>query len=218
MPSRYINPFTDFGFKKLFGEEVNKDLLIDFLNELLPSKHKIATLFYRQSENLGSLESDRKAIFDIYCESQNGEKFIVELQKARTNFFKDRSVFYSTFPIREQAQKGDWNFELQPVYCIGILDFSFEEHKNKLKYMHRVQLKDEDCEVFYEKLTYVFIEMPKFNKTEEQLETHFDKWLYLIKNLERFERIPQQLQERVFLKVFETAEIARFDPQQLHNY
>jgi predicted transposase/invertase (TIGR01784 family) len=219
MQAKYINPFTDFGFKKLFGEEVNKDLMIDFLNEFLPSRHKIKDLFYKKTENLGAGEADRKAIFDIYCESELGDKFIVELQKAKQNFFKDRTVFYSTFPIREQAEKGDWNYELKAVYCIAILDFVFEEDKkNNLKYLYRVQLKDDNCEVFYDKLSFIFVEMPKFNKTENDLQTHFDKWLYFIKNLENFDKIPAKLQERAFEKAFSVAEIAKFNPIQVQEY
>jgi len=123
LKDKYINPLTDFGFKKLFGIEPNKELLIDFLNQLLPSVHQIKELTYTKNEHLGGTEYERKAIFDLYCESQSGEKFIVELQKAKQNFFKDRSVYYSTFPIQEQAKKGDWDFELSAVYTIGILDF-----------------------------------------------------------------------------------------------
>ena len=95
---RYINPLTDFGFKKLFGTEVNKELLIDFLNEILPDK-KIKNLSYSSEENQGLTELDRKAIFDLYCIGNNGERFIVEMQKAKQNYFKDRSIFYASFPI-----------------------------------------------------------------------------------------------------------------------
>src|SRR3989339_1777886 len=103
MEDIYVNPFTDFGFKKLFGEEVNKDLLIDFLNNLLLGEQQIKDLTYLKNEHLSSSDTERKAIFDLYCENERGEKFIVELQKAKQNFFKDRSVYYSTFPIQEQA-------------------------------------------------------------------------------------------------------------------
>ena len=104
LQDKYINPFTDFGFKKLFGSELNKDLLIDFLNQVLPGKHKIKDLTYARTEQLGNTETDRKAIFDLYCIGENGERFIVEMQKAKQNFFKDRSVYYSSFPIQEQAK------------------------------------------------------------------------------------------------------------------
>ncbi|MCT4664682.1 MAG: Rpn family recombination-promoting nuclease/putative transposase, partial [Flavobacteriales bacterium] len=142
---KFINPFTDFGFKRLFGEEPNKDLLLDFLNELLKENEgRIVELNYMKTEHLDSTQIDRKAIFDIYCENEKGEKFIVELQKAKQKFFKDRSVFYSTFPIREQAPKSEWDFELKSVYTIGILDFVFDNdgdtEEEKEKYLHEVQL------------------------------------------------------------------------------
>lgn len=105
LQDKYINPFTDFGFKKLFGSEPNKDLLIDFLNQVLPVRHKIKDLTYARTEQLGNSEADRKAIFDLYCVGENGERFIVEMQKAKQNFFKDRSVYYASFPIQEQARK-----------------------------------------------------------------------------------------------------------------
>ena len=101
---KYINPLTDFGFKKLFGSEPNKVLLIDFLNQILPNK-KIKNLSYASTEKLGQTLVDRKAIFDLYCVGENGERFIVEMQKAKQNYFKDRSVFYASFPIQEQAKK-----------------------------------------------------------------------------------------------------------------
>ena len=131
LQDRYVNPLTDFGFKKLFREEVNKDLLIDFLNQLLPQKHKIKDLSYQQNEHLAPNETERKAIFDLYCESNSGEKFIVELQRAKQNYFKDRSLYYASFPIQQQALKGDWDFRLAAVYTNGILDFVFEEDKTK---------------------------------------------------------------------------------------
>jgi predicted transposase/invertase (TIGR01784 family) len=218
---KYINPFTDYGFKKLFGEEPNKDLLLDFLNVLLKEEQgEIKNLTYLKSEHLGTSELDRKAIFDLYCENEKGEKFIVELQKTKQNFFKDRTVYYSTFPIREQAKRAEWNYELKAVYAIAILDFIFDEDKNDPnKFRYDIKLTDtETKEVFYDKLTFIYLEMPKFNKTVDELETHFDKWLYVIRNLNRLDKVPDKLRERVFEKLFETAEIARFTPDQVRSY
>ena len=130
LKDRYINPFTDFGFKKLFGSEVNKDLLIAFLNTLLPAEVGIvADLSFLPNEQVGRSEYDRRAIFDLFCENEKGEKFIVEMQRAKQNYFKDRSIFYATFPIQQQAQSGAWNFCLKAVYMVGILDFVFDEDK-----------------------------------------------------------------------------------------
>jgi predicted transposase/invertase (TIGR01784 family) len=219
MKQRYCNPFTDFGFKKLFGEEAHKDLLIDFLNALLPEKHRIRNLEYTKNKASGATVLDRKAIFDIACTGENGERFIVELQKAKQNFFKDRSVFYATFPIREQAERGDlWDFELAAVYCIGILDFVFDEDRNNADYLHFVQLKNQHNRVFYDKLTFVYLEMPKFTKPESELITQTDKWLYFIRHVSRLDGIPEALQERIFEEAFRTAEIAQFNQAEAKEY
>jgi len=217
--TRYISPYTDFGFKKLFGEEANKDLLIDFLNQLLPPHHQIKALDFRNPENLPELLDERKAFFDIHCEAVNGEKFIVEMQKAKMKYFKDRSLFYVSFPIKEQAPKGIWNFRLTPIYFVAILDFEYDESEERLKKFRRdVSLKDQDGDVFYDKLHFKFLQMPLFNKKENELENRFDKWCYFLKNLESFEHIPAILNEEVFQKAFKTAELANLSPKERERY
>jgi len=216
---KYINPFTDFGFKKLFGEEANKDLLADFLNELLRrEKGKIKNLTYLKNEHLPYF-GERRAVFDIHCENEAGEKFIVEMQKVKQNFFKDRTVFYSTFPIQDQAVRGDWNFHLQSVYTVGILDFVFDDSDKEKTVVTEVKLMDtEKKKVFYDKLTFIYLQMPNFSKNEEELETHFDKWLYVIKNLHRLQNRPAKLQERIFEKLFGVAEIEKFNYEERMAY
>jgi predicted transposase/invertase (TIGR01784 family) len=218
---KYINPFTDYGFKKLFGEELNKELLLDFLNELLKEEQgHIKDLTYLKTEQLGTAEIDRKAIFDLYCENERGEKFIVELQKTKQNFFKDRTVYYSTFPITEQAKRADWDYEFKAIYTIAILDFVFDADKAEpSKFRYDVKLTDIDTQkVFYDKLTFIYLEMPKFNKSVDELESRFDKWLYVIKNLNKLDRVPDKLREQIFDKLFETAEIAKFTQDQIRSY
>lgn len=216
---KFINPFTDFGFKKIFGSEPNKDLLIDFLNELLKSKEKIKNLTYKKTEHLGSTDADRKAIFDLYCENEKGEKFIVELQKVKQQFFKDRSLYYATFPIQEQAIKGEWNYELKAVYCVGILDFVFDDKdKDRLVVDEIGLISKKTGKVFNEKLSFVYVQMPNFTKTEDELETHEEKWFYLLKNLHKFDRIPSKLQDKIFKKVFKIAEIAKYSADEKKRY
>lgn len=215
---RYINPLTDFGFKRLFGTEPNKNLLIDFLNVILPPQHQVKDLTYRSTENLGNSPLDRKAVFDLYCESKKGEKFIVEMQKTKHNYFKDRSIYYASFPIQEQAEKGNWNYKLEPIYTIGILDFVFEEDKNEDRLLHIVELKDQDCQVFYKKLKFIYLELPKFQKTINQLSNHFDKWLFLLKHLPDLEEPPLLLQENVFMQLFEVARITNFSQAEREAY
>ena len=216
--SRYLNPYTDFGFKKLFGEEGNKDLLTDFLNQLLPPYHQICSLQFKNPENLPDLPLERKAIFDIYCQSVTGENFIVEMQKAKLHFFKDRALFYSTFPIRDQAKKGEWDFQLTPVYYVAILDFKYDEVEEQQKLLREVALKDQEGQLFYDKLHFKFLQMPLFTKHEHELTTHFDKWLYFLKNLESLEQIPAILNEPLFQKAFATLEEANLSPEQREQY
>jgi predicted transposase/invertase (TIGR01784 family) len=218
MKAKYINPFTDFGFKKIFGEEASKLLLIDFLTSLLPESN-IIDLTFRDKEKIGLSEEDRKAIYDIYCETKSGEKIIVELQKAKQNYFKDRTIYYASFPIQEQAQKGNWNYQLKAIYCVGILDFKFEDDKIVDKeVVHTVQLKDQNNQVFYHKLKFVYLEMPHFNKSEGELLTQLDKWLYFIRHLEDFQSIPDIFKDSIFEQAFEKAEIAKYSSEERDEY
>ena len=218
MKARYINPYTDFGFKKLFGEEGNKDLLIDFLNQLLPAHHQIEDLNFRNPEYLADIKTERNAIFDIHCLATSGERFIVEMQKAKIKYFKDRSLFYVTFPIREQVKKGDTDFQLNHVYFVGILDFEYDVEEEKRKFRRDVALKDQDGEVFFDKLHFRFLQMPLFKKQAHELETRFDKWCYFLKNLESFDHIPAILNEPIFQKAFHTANLANMTPEQRDKY
>ena len=202
---RYISLLTDFGFKRIFGTAINKDLLICFLNSLFAGKQVVKDVSYLNPEHVGDVYTDRKAIFDVYCEGENGEKFIVEMQNAYQTYFKDRSLFYSTFPIREQA---------------ALLNFDMnEEAFEKEKIRHSVQLCDTAThKVFYDKLEFIYVEIAKFNKSLEELETLYDKWLYALKNLDKLTQRPKELCDKVFDRLFEEAEIAKFTPQELREY
>ena len=218
---RYINPYTDFGFKKLFGTELNKDLLISFLNALFnDEKRIIQDVQYLNAEQLGDGYGDRRAVFAVYCITEDGSRFIVEMQKAEQEYFKDRSIYYATAPIREQAPKGKWDYHLEGVYTIGVLNFVFPNNEYPAdSYIHEVKLKDtDDNHIFYDKLTFVYLEMPKFNKREDELVTMFDKWMFALRNLSRLLERPAALQERVFKRLFDQAEIAQFTPEERREY
>ena len=217
---RYISLLTDYGFKRIFGTAPNKELLISFLNSLFNGEKVVRDVKYLNSEHVGDVYAERKAIFDVYCEGENGEKFIVEMQNAYQKFFKDRSIFYTTFPIREQAEKNDWDFKLSPIYTVALLNFSLNDETFKPEELrHQVKLCDVDThKVFYPKLDLIYVEIAKFNKTEDELATLYDKWLYLLKNLPKLEQRPKALQEKVFNRLFEQAEIAKFTPRELKEY
>ncbi len=215
---RYINLFTDYGFKKIFGEHLNKHLLLDFLNELLKDEQgEIRELSYLKTEQLAL---SRKDTVDLCCENEKGERFIVGLRKSKHDFFSNRERYCSSLPIWEQEKRGKWDFGLKAVYTVAILDFAFDEDKDQpARYRYDAKLSDiESKRVGYDKLTFIYLELPKFTKGLEELETGLDKWLYVIKNLHRLGNIPNKLREKVFDQVFEAAEIARFTPDQMRSY
>ena len=221
---RYINPCTDFGFKKLFGTPMNKDLLISFLNALLgDEKQEIEDVQYLNSEHLGDGYGDRRAVFDVYCLAKDGSRFIVEMQKREQEYFKDRTLFYSTYAIREQAPKlKNWDYRLDDVYIVAVLDFEFPgEEYSPDSYRHVVKLKDvEDNHVFYKKLTFVFLELPKFKGADRDLASMsmFEKWMFVMNNLTRLLEKPKALQDRIFDRLFEQAEIAKYSPKERMEY
>ena len=218
---RYISLLTDFGFKRIFGTTPNKDLLINFLNSLFEGFQVIKDVKYLNSEHVGDVYAERKAIFDVYCENENGEKFIVEMQNAYQRYFKDRSLLYSTFPIREQAPKGaEWNFKLEHVYTVALLNFDLKEEAfDQDDINHDVGLLDKKThKVFNDKLSFKYVEIAKFDKTEDELVTLYDKWLYVLKNLSRLDKRPAALKEKIFSKLFGEAEIAKFTPTELKEY
>ena len=160
-------------------------------------------------------------MFDVYCKTKEGGRFIVEMQRANQDFFKDRSLYYSTFAIREQTPKAKhWDYQLEDVYTIGVLNFTFPDNEYPAdSYKHEVKLKDvDDNHVFYDKLTLIYLEMPKFNKTEDELVTMFDKWMFVLRNLGRLLERPKALQDRIFKKLFEQAEIAQYTPAERREY
>jgi len=219
--SRYLNPLTDFGFHKLFGEEPCKELLIDFLNGIIREEGLITDIQYLPPEQFGHVESDRKAVFDIFCTNERGEYFIVEMQKAKQSYFRERSIFYASLPVQHQAPKGIWNFRLKAVYMVAVLDFVLfnETTEDRNRVIERVHLVREQTQtVFSKKLNFVFVELPKFRKTEAELETNTDKWLYVLKNLSELDDRPASIQGKVFEKLFEIAEIQRLKREEMETY
>ncbi|MDD6804265.1 MAG: Rpn family recombination-promoting nuclease/putative transposase [Prevotellaceae bacterium] len=217
---RYISLLTDFGFKRIFGTAPNKDLLINFLNCLFDGRKVIKDLKYNNSEHVGDIYTERKAIFDVYCESVEGEKFTVEMQNASQKYLKDRTIYYSTFPIREQAPKGEWDFKLNPVYTVALVNYDMKEKAfDQQEISHQVQLCDTATkQVFYDKLEFIYVEVTKFNKTENELVTLYDKWVYALKNLAKLTDRPAALRDKIFDRLFQVAEIAKFTPTELREY
>lgn len=222
IPGRYIDPLVDFAFKKIFGSEPNKDLLIAFLNEVFRGRKHIVDLTYNKNEHPGDLRSEGAAIFDLLCTGTNGEQFLIEVQRGRQGNFKERSLFYTSRLISEQAPKGkrsDWAYSLTEVFLIALLEDFTLPLSSPEKYLHDICLCDRDtCEIFYDKLGYTFIELRKFVKTEAELETNLDKWLYVLKNMSQMDMMPPHLHIQEFEKLFNIAEYTNLTKEEKTMY
>ena len=123
--AKYVNPLSDWGFKRLFGTEMNKDLLLGFLRSLFPERD-ISDIAYLRNERQNLSERERDSVFDVVCTDPRGSQFVVEMQKRTQRYFRDRALYYAAYPIIEQAPKGSWNYRLKPVCVVGILNFAME--------------------------------------------------------------------------------------------
>ena len=196
---RFINPFTDMGFKRIFGQEVNKNLLIDFLNDLLEGEKRIIDITFLDKEQLGTSVDDRSCNYDIYCENENGERFIVEIQNRGHRNFKERAIYYLSRAIANQGQKGpSWMFDLKAVYGVFFMNFHLDGQR-QARFRTDIDLRDmRTNEPFSDKMRFIFLDLPAFTKDEETCETDFERWIYVLKNMEILQRMPFKARKSVF--------------------
>lgn len=216
---KYINPFTDFGFKLLFGTPANKEFLIGFLNAILDAPQEIVDISYNNPEVFGKRPDDRRAVYDLYCTTADGSHIIVEMQNAYQRYFQDRTIYYSSFLMQAASKKGEWDYRLPPIYTVAILNFNMDRYLGSPEFKHVVKLADvKTGEVFFDNLTYIYLEMPKFNKDVDDLHGYADSWMYIIKNMVLLDEKPAKFRERIFTRFFQAAEIARFTPEERAAY
>ena len=214
---KFINPFTDYGFKKIFGQEVSKELLIEFLNDLLEGERVITDLTFLNNEQLPEYPGDRIAIYDIYCTTDTGEKIIVEMQNRSQVYFKERALYYLSHAIVRQGVKGEsWKFDIKAVYGVFFINFLLDEN-HKLR--TDVILTDRDTgKLFSDKLRQIFIALPLFNKTEAECETDFERWIFVLNNMETLNRMPFKAQKAVFEKLEEIVDVHSLSEEDRVRY
>ena len=215
---KFINPFTDVGFKRIFGQEINKDLLIDFLNALLEGERQVKDIQFLDKELLPMYENDRRLIYDVYCTDENGEQFIVEMQNKEHVNFRERTIFYLSQAIARQGEKGvDWRFDLKAVYGVFFLNFMLTDLPRKLR--TDIVLADRVThEQFSDKMRYIFLQLPLFTKEESECDTDFERWIYVLKNMETLQRLPFKARNAVFQKLEEIVDIAAMSKEDRMKY
>ena len=222
---KFINPFTDFGFKHIFGREMDKDILIEFLNDLLEGEHTIMDLRIMNNERLPETEQGRKVIFDIHCETDKGERIIIEMQNREQPHFKDRALYYLSHSVVEQGIKGTWDYELAAVYGVFFLNFPLDEenrpnnNRNEGKFRRDIVLADRETgQVFNPKFRQIYIELPRFNKEEEECETDFERWIYVLKHMDTLDRMPFKARKAIFERLERIGSMANLTPKQRAQY
>ena len=216
--SKFINPFTDVGFKRIFGQEVSKPVLIAFLNSLLEDERVITDLKFLDKEQLGLVEGDRSLIYDIYCETETGEHIIVEMQNKYQPYFKERSIYYTARSIVEQGERGSkWKYDIKAVYLVAFLNFEISDISSDFR--TDVALMDmKHRTLFSDKVRLIYLQLPYFTKEAEACETIFEKIIYTLKNMDILQRMPWMAQNAVFQRLSEIAEVASLNKEERMKY
>lgn len=215
---KFINPFTDVGFKRIFGQEVSKPVLLAFLNSLLEGERRIVDLKFLDKEQLGLESGDRSLIYDIYCETETGEHIIVEMQNKYQPYFKERSIYYTARSIVEQGERGSqWNYDIKAVYLVAFLNFKISDISKDFR--TDVALMDmKERTLFSDKVRLVYLQLPYFTKEAEECETIFEKIIYTLKHMDILQRMPWMAQNAVFKRLSEIAEVASLNSEERRKY
>lgn len=220
---KYIDPTTDYGFKRLFGTEVNKGFLIAFLNDLFQGRRVIESLVYNKNEHVGDTKETGGVVFDLTCTADNGEQFLIEVQRTAQVNLKRRMLYYGSKLIADQAPKGKrhaWNYGISEVYVIVLMDgFYMPDADRSQDYLHDICLCNRDTgKVFYEDLGFIYIELINFTKGEAELSGDLEQWLYVLKNMSRMNKLSAYLRKPIFEKLFEIAEYSKLDKEERAMY
>lgn len=215
---KFINPFTDVGFKRIFGQEISKPVLIAFLNALLSEERTIVDVKFLDKEQVALTNDDRSLIYDIYCETETGEHIIVEMQNKYQPYFKKRSIYYLSRSIVEQGERGrEWNYDIKAVYLVAFLNFKIGDISNEFR--TDVALMDmKHRTLFSDKVRLIYLQLPYFTKEADDCQTIFERIIYVLKNLDILERMPWTAQDSVFQKLASIAEIASLNHEERRQY
>ena len=214
--TRYLDPTNDVGFKKVFSE---KNRMKDFLNNMLrlPEGKRIETLDFIPTEEMPDLGQGKRSLFDLKCKDQSGTQFLVEMQCRRTPLLMKRIQYYAAHAYTAQIQKGKKHKELLPVVVLTVMKEELFPSPIEIISYHKVR-EEKSHKCFLEALSYVFVELSKFNKTEEQLESFEDEWLYFLKTAEEASAPPHTLTDGLVKEAYSVMEKANWTPESYDAY
>ncbi|MDF1583929.1 MAG: Rpn family recombination-promoting nuclease/putative transposase [Methyloprofundus sp.] len=212
---KFLDVKTDFAFKKVFGSADSKDLLISFLNAVIEfdSKQIITDLTIVDPYNIPMLKGMKDTFVDVKAELSDGSRVIIEMQVLNHEGFEKRVLYNAAKNYSIQLTKGDAYHLLNPVIALTITDFTLFEGSPELISHFKLLEKKQFIE-YSDDIELIFIELPKFNKTETELATIQDKWLYFIKNAGDLDYIPHNLEQELE-KAFSIANEANLSAEEL---
>ena len=219
---RYVDILTNGGFKALFGDVNNKDVVISILNVLLPEHRQIAYIDYLPTEVQGPVVDQSKEFhYDFMCRDESGTFFIVELQKYWEDDWFKRCVSYASRAYDRQNRRGQ-NYDVPPVYLIGLMDIEVG-HPDvdfwKDRYVSEYTFREKEShDLLAETIVIIFAEMAHFDKRAEECVTETDRMLYVLKFIGRMMEQPAWLQNEVYTRIFSACEIAGFPEDKRIKY
>ncbi len=202
---KFVDVKNDIAFRKIFGNEKKKVILISFLNAVLSleGQDRIKEVTLLNPFQLPRIAGEKSSIIDVKATDEKGSTFIVEMQVAEPAGFDKRVLYYTSKDYAGQINIGEEYPKLRPVYFIGILDFKYFSGKNYL--LSHLIVDEETGECVFKDLKFRFIELPKFNKKVYELKNIIDKWTFFIKNADELEVMPENVDDEGLKEAYEEA-------------
>ena len=199
-------------------------MLISFLNDLFEGEFQVRDVSFKDKEQLADSKDLRGCIYDVYCETDEGKHFIVEMQNNWTVNFVNRTLCYASKAITNQREKEKSKdkpsfYELVPVYVISFMNFSPHVGEEISQFKSDVMLREKNSEEpFTDKLRFIYLNLPYFTKKAEECVTDFEKWIYVLKHMTTLERIPFETQKKIFKRLAEVADSRCLSKEEMEKY
>jgi len=220
---KYIDLTTDYGFKRVFGTEASKELLISLLNECFQGRKNIKDISYGNTEHVGEFDDLGTVVFDLFCTGDRGEHFVVEMQTTSQANLKKRMRYYASRAVAHQGFRGEskrWRYGVEEVYVVLLMDgFTMPGPYYGPDFINEVCMFHKKSRMpFDEEFGYIYVELLKFTKSEKELKSDLDRWMYVLKNMSKLDKIPTYLRKPIFEKVFQIAEYAKLNKEEREMY
>lgn len=211
---RYADLLDDDVFKLVFGQEATKSVMVEFLNRVIPDR-KIVDIDFLDKEMKASDRRKKDSVFDMLCRTDDGTRVIVEVQRRNQDTYIERTIYYSTFQVQNQVNSGADEYQFCPAYVISIATFDIGVNAGNTEVKTMYRLREETSHALLtDRLTYIFIELNKFNKTLEELDGDVLEGIYYcFKNMTSLSERPEVLDHEVFGKIFEVTDFLNMNDE-----